>query len=70
MISSTLPRDQVNLADWALQQHKRGKLHDIIDPRIVETICAGSLKKYVEAAEKCLEDHDTDRPSMGDVLWN
>ncbi|KAK7292190.1 hypothetical protein RIF29_07958 [Crotalaria pallida] len=70
VICPALPREQVNLADWAIQQHRRGMLHKVIDPRIVDTISAESLKKYVEAAHKCLADHGVDRPSMGDVLWH
>ncbi|KAI4343909.1 hypothetical protein L6164_011204 [Bauhinia variegata] len=45
-------------------------LHKIIDPRIADTITSNSLKKYVEAAEKCLQDQGIDRPNMGDVLRN
>ncbi|XP_054806058.1 probable receptor-like protein kinase At5g61350 [Prosopis cineraria] len=70
VLDPTLPREQVNLADWALQQHRRGMLYKIIDPRIADTIACGSLNKFVEAAEKCLEDNGADRPTMGDVLWN
>ncbi|KAF1887230.1 hypothetical protein Lal_00040830 [Lupinus albus] len=70
VIFPTLPREQVNLADWAIQQHRRGMLHKLIDPRIVDTISPESLKKYVEAADKCLADHGVDRPNMGDVLWH
>ncbi|XP_057951848.1 probable receptor-like protein kinase At5g61350 [Malania oleifera] len=69
-INPVLPREQVNLAEWAMQWHRKGMLEKIIDPHLVGTIGEGSLKKYVEAAEKCLADHGVDRPSMGDVLWN
>ncbi|URD80802.1 receptor-like protein kinase [Musa troglodytarum] len=53
-------------SDW----HRKGQLEKIIDPHLVGTISSASLKKYVEAAEKCLAEHGVDRPSMGDVLWN
>ncbi|KAF6142751.1 hypothetical protein GIB67_018462 [Kingdonia uniflora] len=69
-LNPALPREQVNLAEWAMQWHKKGLLEKIIDPHLIGTICAGSLKKYVEAAEKCLAEYGVDRPSMGDVLWN
>ncbi|MCL7038687.1 hypothetical protein MKW94_001901 [Papaver nudicaule] len=69
-ISTALPREQVNLAEWAMQWHRKGLIAKIIDPLIAESINTASLKKYIEAAEKCLEDYGVDRPSMGDVLWN
>ncbi|THU74994.1 hypothetical protein C4D60_Mb04t39240 [Musa balbisiana] len=69
-INPALPREQVNLAEWAMQCHRKGQLEKIIDPHLVGIISPASLKKYVEAAEKCLADHGVDRPSMGDVLWN
>ncbi|CAA6657438.1 unnamed protein product [Spirodela intermedia] len=69
-INPALPREQVNLAEWAMQCHRRNQLEKIIDPHLAGTIAAASLKKYVEAAEKCLADCGVDRPSMGDVLWN
>ncbi|KAK4252482.1 hypothetical protein QN277_014476 [Acacia crassicarpa] len=69
VLDTTLPREQVNLADWSLQQHRRGMLYKIVDPRIADTIAPRSLNKFVEAAEKCLEDNGADRPTMGDVLW-
>ncbi|KAM7269277.1 hypothetical protein ACFE04_024774 [Oxalis oulophora] len=70
VICPGLPREQVSLADWALQQHRKGQLENIIDPRIAPTICPEALKKFVEAAEKCLADYGVDRPGMGDVLWS
>lgn len=69
-INPALPREQVNLAEWAIQWHKKGLLEKIIDSHIVGSISPSSLKKFVEAAEKCLAEHGVDRPSMGDVLWN
>ncbi|KAL6010394.1 hypothetical protein ACLOJK_000825 [Asimina triloba] len=69
-INPALPREQVNLAEWAMQWHRKGLLENIIDPHLKGSICPASLKKFVEAAEKCLADYGVDRPSMGDVLWN
>ncbi|KAI3927392.1 hypothetical protein MKX01_027623 [Papaver californicum] len=69
-INPALPREQVNLAEWAMQWHRRDLIAKIVDPLIAETVNTASLKKYIEAAEKCLEDYGVDRPSMGDVLWN
>ncbi|XP_050376499.1 probable receptor-like protein kinase At5g61350 [Argentina anserina] len=70
VICPTLPREQVSLAEWAMQWHRKGMIEKIVDPKIASSINAGALKKYVEAAEKCLAEYGVDRPSMGDVLWN
>ncbi|CAG7860293.1 unnamed protein product [Brassica rapa] len=70
VINPQLPREQVNLAEYAMNLHRKGKLETIIDPKIVGTISKGSLRKFVEAAEKCLAEYGVDRPGMGDVLWN
>jgi len=68
-INPALPRDQVNLAEWALTWYRKGELNKIIDPHIVGQIRPDSLEMFAEAAEKCLADYGVDRPSMGDVLW-
>ncbi|KAK7388912.1 hypothetical protein VNO78_23739 [Psophocarpus tetragonolobus] len=70
VICPTLPREQTNLAEWAIKQHKRGVLHEVSDPHIVETICPQSFDLFVQIAERCLADCGVDRPSMGDVLWH
>ncbi|KAJ0236342.1 receptor-like protein kinase [Hirschfeldia incana] len=70
VINPQLPREQVNLAEYAMNLHRKGNLEKIIDPKIVGTISKGSLRKFVEAAEKCLAEYGVDRPGMGDVLWN
>lgn len=68
-INPALPRDQVNLAEWARTWHRKGELGKIIDPNIAGQIRPDSLDVFAEAAEKCLADYGVDRPTMGDVLW-
>ncbi|KAJ8440243.1 hypothetical protein Cgig2_024008 [Carnegiea gigantea] len=70
VIDPTLPRDMVNLAEWAMKWQKKGQLEQIIDPNLQGNIKPQSLRKFGETAEKCLADFGVDRPSMGDVLWN
>ncbi|XP_072977914.1 probable receptor-like protein kinase At4g39110 [Typha angustifolia] len=69
-INPALPREQVSLAEWAMQWKRKGLLEKIVDPNLAGTINKDSLSKFAEAAEKCLAEHGVERPSMGDVLWN
>ncbi|PON70361.1 Mitogen-activated protein kinase kinase kinase [Trema orientale] len=70
VIDPKLPREQVSLAEWAMHWHRKGSIETIIDPLIAGEIGGESLRKFVEAAEKCVAEYGVDRPSMGDVLWN
>ncbi|KAK9056420.1 hypothetical protein SSX86_023781 [Deinandra increscens subsp. villosa] len=70
VIDPSLPREKVNLAEWAMKWQKNGQLDQIIDVTLKGKIRPDSLRKFGETAEKCLSDFGVDRPSMGDVLWN
>ncbi|CAH9121312.1 unnamed protein product [Cuscuta epithymum] len=69
-INPTLPREQVNIAEWAMQWQKAGRVEEIIDPRLLGKVNERSLRKFGETAAKCLGEYGSDRPSMGDVLRN
>lgn len=69
VIDPTLPREMVNLAEWATHRLKNGQLDSIVDQRIAGTIRPDSLNKFADTAEKCLAEYGVERPAMGDVLW-
>ncbi|GJV80546.1 receptor-like protein kinase THESEUS 1 [Tanacetum coccineum] len=69
-LNPNLPRDQVNIAEWALSWQKKGNLEHVMDQNLIGKVNISSLRKYGEIAEKCLAEYGVDRPSMGDVLWN
>ncbi|KAG8083746.1 hypothetical protein GUJ93_ZPchr0016g2563 [Zizania palustris] len=70
VINPTLPRDQINLAEWALKWQRQKLLETIIDPRLEGNYTLESIKKFSEIAEKCLADEGKNRPSIGEVLWH
>ncbi|KAK7386395.1 hypothetical protein VNO78_26601 [Psophocarpus tetragonolobus] len=70
VIDPSLPREQINLAEWGMLCKNKGILQDIVDPSIKGQINQNSLRKFVETVEKCLQDDVCDRPTMGGVLWD
>lgn len=69
-LNPSLPKEQVSLADWALNCHRQETLQDIIDPFLNAKIKPECCNKFADIAVKCLAGHGIDRPTMGDVLWN
>ncbi|XP_065870535.1 probable receptor-like protein kinase At5g59700 [Euphorbia lathyris] len=70
VIDPSLPREKVNLIEWASKCYKAGKLKEIVDPRLEGEVNPDCLQKFGEIAEKCLAESGVYRPSMGDILWN
>ena len=69
VINPSLPKDQINLAEWAMGWQLQRSLETIIDSRLKGNYSPESLKKFGEIAEKCLADEGKNRPTMGEVLW-
>lgn len=70
VINPTLPKDQINLAEWAIRWQRQRSLEAILDPRLVGDYSRESLNKFGEIAGKCLADEGRNRPTMGEVLWH
>ncbi|CAM8988033.1 unnamed protein product [Rhodiola kirilowii] len=70
VINPSLPRDQINLAEWALRWQRERSLESIIDPNLKDSYSPESMLKFGEVAEKCLADEGKSRPTMGEVLWH
>ncbi|KAI3805894.1 hypothetical protein L1987_21781 [Smallanthus sonchifolius] len=68
-LNPNLPKEQVSLADFALQSARRGTLEEMVDPHLKGMIKPDSFKKFTDCSLRCLADHGMERPSMGDVLW-
>ncbi|KAL0311709.1 UNVERIFIED_CONTAM: Receptor-like protein kinase FERONIA [Sesamum calycinum] len=68
-IIPSLPKEQVNLAEWAKFCYRKGTFEQIIDSNLKDQIAPECLKKFVETAIHCISDKGIDRPAMSDVLW-
>ncbi|GMI92000.1 hercules receptor kinase 2 [Hibiscus trionum] len=70
VINPSLPKDQINLAEWAMRWQRQRSLETIIDPHLKGKYSTESMEKFGEIAEKCLADEGKNRPTMGEVLWH
>ncbi|KAG5560743.1 hypothetical protein RHGRI_003922 [Rhododendron griersonianum] len=63
-----LSEEQMNLAHWAQQCIKEGKLARVIDPSLSGQIAPRCLKSFVVLAKNCLNESPRSRPTMAEVL--
>lgn len=70
VIMQQLPKEQVNLAEWARINYKKGSLDEIVDKNLMGEIAVESLNKFGEVGYSCLRNQGIDRPSMSDVVWS
>ncbi|WRX27161.1 Serine-threonine/tyrosine-protein kinase [Theobroma cacao] len=70
VINPSLPKDQINLAEWAMRWQRQRSLETIVDPHLRGKYSPESMEKFGEIAEKCLADEGKNRPTMGEVLWH
>lgn len=67
-INPQLPREQMNLAEWALICNRRGTIEEIVDSNLEGQIAPECLNRFVETAVACLRDTGIERPAMSDVV--
>ncbi|TYI57503.1 hypothetical protein E1A91_D11G286100v1 [Gossypium mustelinum] len=53
-------QEKVNLAEWVMHCYQSGRFDQTIDP----------LRTFTDIARKCLGEKGSERPTMGEVLWN
>lgn len=70
VVMQQLPKEQVNLAEWARNCYKKGSLSEIVDKNLMGEIAVESLNKFGEIGYSCLRDQGIDRPNMSDVVWS
>ncbi|KAH7440598.1 hypothetical protein KP509_03G001200 [Ceratopteris richardii] len=68
-IDSTLPDEQVNLAEWVLFCKKKDSLRDIVDPHVADSLSQTCLMRFADIAQQCVQDEGRKRPTIGVVLW-
>ncbi|KAL0311712.1 UNVERIFIED_CONTAM: Receptor-like protein kinase FERONIA [Sesamum calycinum] len=60
--------DKHILTKWARENISKGKVDEIVDSSLRGKISEGSLKAFVEVAERCLLDEPKKRPTMAQVV--
>ncbi|KAL8259793.1 hypothetical protein R6Q59_027746 [Mikania micrantha] len=68
-VDPTLDEDQLNLAIWAQNHIKEGRLYGFIDHRLTGQISKKCLKEFASIAVQCLHDEPNKRPTMSEVVF-
>ncbi|KAH0682633.1 hypothetical protein KY290_021213 [Solanum tuberosum] len=61
-LDRSLLREQVNLADWAMNLQEKRQLEHIIDPDLLGEVRPDSFRKFGETTVKYLAESGVDRP--------
>ncbi|XP_031107359.1 receptor-like protein kinase FERONIA [Ipomoea triloba] len=67
-LDKRLVEEQHNLATWAIDYMRKGKVDDIVDYSLAGQVSQTCLKVFIEIAERCLGRQLHARPDMADVL--
>ncbi|KAK6913365.1 Protein kinase domain [Dillenia turbinata] len=67
-VDHELDDDRVSLVRWAQDCKKRGALHQLIDPYLVDQIAQKCLRNFADLAISCLRENGIERPTMKEVV--
>ncbi|KAJ0724632.1 putative protein kinase RLK-Pelle-CrRLK1L-1 family [Helianthus annuus] len=67
-VDTTIDEEHWGLARWAQDSIKEGRLKQIVDTNIRETISTKCLKDYARIADRCLHSHPKKRPTMAEIV--
>ncbi|KAL9996884.1 putative protein kinase RLK-Pelle-DLSV family [Helianthus debilis subsp. tardiflorus] len=67
-VDTTIDEEHWGLARWAQDSIKEGRLKQIVDTNIRETISTKCLKDFARLADRCLHSHPKKRPTMAEVV--
>ncbi|XP_071716878.1 uncharacterized protein [Rutidosis leptorrhynchoides] len=68
-VDKSLDKEQWNLARWAQDSIKEGRLKQIVDHNIRGKISSRCLKEFAQLAVGCLHSHPKQRPTMSQVVF-
>ncbi|KAK9060564.1 hypothetical protein SSX86_021269 [Deinandra increscens subsp. villosa] len=67
-VDNSLDEEHWGLVQWVQDSIKEGRIKQIVDSSIRESISPKCMKKFVQLASHCLHDHPKHRPTMAQVV--